>query len=339
MFPFKAEFYDKDQIIQTAMNKTYAELKVLNRNSFKYGPIFHSRNFDWKLNNQIIGCICKPDAYDLDILTDLFSEPARLQAIKNSQKNESKTSILEFFEKNKQTITDDAMKTFKNCKCCTNQPDHLRFRYHLREYIYKNYSYMECTTFKISWTSCILKAYSVKKVLDPSAGWGCRALGAFLAGVETYHGVDPNQKLRDSYNNITALIQKHSTKNVNFKFIEEDFLKENLTDNDYDAVFTGPPFFDYEIYSDDEKQSHKNKKNVDDWLENFLKPYVSKAFSKIRKNGKMFLYLSDIPGGNDYLQKTIFYINNFRGCKYEGCIAMNNGYGSQYWPLWVWSKF
>lgn len=106
-------------------------------------------------------------------------------------------------------------------------------------------------------------------VWDPCAGYGGRLVGAMAAGVR-YIGTDVepetvegNQKL------IEVLGGKH-----------EVHLSpaESFDPPKVDLVFTSPPYYDRERYSQRAEQSYKGR-SVDAWLNEFLRPVIEKAYS------------------------------------------------------------
>ena len=67
----------------------------------------------------------------------------------------------------------------------------------------------------------------------------------------------------------------------------------NLKEKDFDLVFTSPPFFKLESYTNNKKQSNKNYSTLKEWFENFLIISVKKACNVIIEGGHMALYISD----------------------------------------------
>jgi 16S rRNA G966 N2-methylase RsmD len=208
------------------------------------------------------------------------------------------------------------------------------FRHWLREAIYMLIP--ECTSFKISVTKAFLQYLGSSTVLDPSSGWGDRVLGAAAAGVEVYHGIDPNPLLRNSYDQILDFVRDHGV-GENYMILTEDFLQVNLGDNQYDTVFTSPPFFDYEIYSEDEKQSITGRTTLQEWMTGFLYPYIAKAWSLLIPGGILGLYISDTRSGKYVENMYNYVIKNLKGTSL-GIIAVADEKLNHAFPLWVWRK-
>jgi len=255
-----------------------------------------------------VSCVTKKTAYlKINRMTDFFSEYARIRA-----KIKGKLSPYEYWQRNKEKIIASHM----------NLADQ-------REAIYQ--ATPEATLFKISTTYRLLTYFKSKKVLDPSAGWGDRVLGAAYAGVDVYHGVDPNKDLRQAYDNILEYINM-----PNFSILTEDFLQTTLN-GEYDTVFTSPPFFDFEIYSTDNTQSIAGRSTIQDWQEKFYRPYLTKAWNALAKGGKMCIYVSDNKKITGLVSGT-FEVMESLGGQYAGAIAIVNDELTRPFPLWVWYK-
>jgi hypothetical protein len=262
-----------------------------------------------------VACVTQDQAayQDVNRLTDYFSEAARVRAnVKGF------VSPYEYWQKNKAFIK----KKFPNDV------------HGQREYLYEKTK--EANLFKISATYALLSYLKAHKVLDPSAGWGDRLLGAgFTPTVDVYHAVDPNTALVVPYNNMLKYLNVASTDD--FKVISADFLKVTIPDK-YDTVFTSPPFFDYEVYSDEQSQSISGRNSLTVWVEEFYTPYLTKAYDALVSGGRMCLYVSDTKSLKGFVAATLDIMNNVLGGDYEGVIAIVNEDLKRPFPLWVWRK-
>jgi hypothetical protein len=108
------------------------------------------------------------------------------------------------------------------------------------------------------------KRYGATKVLDPTAGWGGRALGAVNCGIE-YTGIDTNIELKPAYD-------KMFEGRDNIKMIWESCLEVDFSKLDFDFVLTSPPYVNVEEYE------HMTLwKNDDDFYKDFLIPLIDKC--------------------------------------------------------------
>lgn len=146
-----------------------------------------------------------------------------------------------------------------------------------------------CTEFSICRFMTIIDFLKPKSILDLCAGWGDRCIGAKLRNVR-YVGVDPNYELRFCYQSINygKMIYEPA------ETLSADFLLGYNMFQEYDMVFCSPPFFNYEIYSNDSVQSIAKFATYDIWLNEFIFKMVQLAKSVLNKNGYFVMYVGDI---------------------------------------------
>ena len=126
----------------------------------------------------------------------------------------------------------------------------------------------QLTNFKPTNLVSIIDKFKSTSILDFSAGWGDRLVAVLAKGqqVKSYVGVDPNPCLHPLYKKICDELNVH---NVDVQMIESPFETAIVPHKAYDLVFTSPPYFDLEVYSDVEGQSHMHG-NLQMWYDNFL---------------------------------------------------------------------
>lgn len=323
-FPYKKEFLNAEELWTNAVTLDLAQLKIINVPRGNKGWFSIPKEFKWEFQGQPVAIIVPKSAYDLvDKLVDYFSEEHRMRA-----QRKGCASPYDFYENNYNQVVTKALELQ------SKDMNGLPYRHWLREAVYMLIP--ECNAFKASVTKAFLKYIGSRAVLDPSAGWGDRLLGAAAGGINTYHGVDPNPLLRNAYDQMLNFIRQHGV-GQNFFVITEDFLQINLGSNTYDTVFTSPPFFDYEIYVDDVKQSITGRNTIEDWTTQFLYPYLNKAWNALVPGGILALYISDTRSGK-YVQNMYNYVNiNLRG-NFMGIIAVADENLGHAFPLWVWRK-
>lgn len=96
--------------------------------------------------------------------------------------------------------------------------------------------------FKSSTAKYIYKMFNAKNVLDFTAGWGGRLLGASSLGIQ-YTGIDTNINLKEGYDN---MIKDLDIKNCHMFY--EDCLSFPFDMIDPDLILTSPPYSNMEIY-------------------------------------------------------------------------------------------
>lgn len=100
------------------------------------------------------------------------------------------------------------------------------------------------TFFKMCNATYLYKKYHATKVLDFTAGWGGRMLGAINIGIE-YIGIDTNTNLKSGYDQMIELFGCEEK----CKMLWQSALEVDYSTLDYDFVLTSPPYEDIEIYS------------------------------------------------------------------------------------------
>lgn len=122
------------------------------------------------------------------------------------------------------------------------------------------------------------------KVLDFAAGWGARALAAMSLGLD-YTGIDPL-----TYNKINELIRFFDYNNIRLiDGCSEDNKLFDDFESKFDFIFSSPPYFDLEVYSDDDKQCYVKNNIYVKWLQQYWRPTVINC-SKIIAPGGHFGY-------------------------------------------------
>ena len=172
----------------------------------------------------------------------------------------------------------------------------------LRKYI--------ASQFRPSAAKAIYDYFEAETVLDFSMGWGDRLAGAHASKfVKRYVGFDPNKNLYENYMSQKKAygLENLSTGTYPTRAEDERISKHGeipYVDNDeYDLVFTSPPYFDKEKYDESDKQSYKMYKKFDDWMENFLFKTIDIRTAPLKVGGYLAINISDI-----YTRKKRYYI-------------------------------
>ena len=222
--------------------------------------------------------------------------------------------------------------------------DSLRTALSLRKYV--------ASQFKPSMDKAIYTEFNSVDVLDFSSGWGDRLCGFYATeGTRSYIGIDPNSRLHPSYaEQIKAYRNVSGEKKVEMHCATAETIE--LKAECVDTVFTSPPYFNIERYSEEATQSYKKYKKLDDWLELFLYKSLSTAWSALKPEGHMIINISDVYSNhtvNKICDNMNSYIEHQLGGSYVGGLGMQmsqrpnsgavkNKEGVFVEPLWVWSK-
>jgi len=149
--------------------------------------------------------------------------------------------------------------------------------------------------FKATTAKYLYQKYNATSVLDPTAGWGGRMLGAWSLGID-YTGIDTNIKMVDAYNNMMTFLKEESGfKNALFSddhkskldMIWESALDVDFSKLNYDFVLTSPPYVNLEIYEHMEPWESDQK-----FYTEFFIPLWQKCVDNIKKGGHVCFNIS-----------------------------------------------
>ena len=168
------------------------------------------------------------------------------------------------------------------------------------------------------------KDQEVINIYDPSAGWGGRLLGAM--GVRDdrrihYVGTDPNPdnfmvdsdsnkyaSIADFYNTKTYRGNPFFSETNTYEIFQEgseeiskhsDFQKYK---GKLDFIFTSPPYFNREAYSEDENQSYKKYgSSYESWRDGFLRETLKTCAEYLKPGRYMAWNVADLLVGGNYL--------------------------------------
>ena len=136
--------------------------------------------------------------------------------------------------------------------------------------------------FKATTAKYIYKKYGAKKVLDPTAGWGGRLLGAWAKNLD-YTGIDTNVSLKPAYDSMISFLKNDYFYGIfseppKMNMIFEDSLNVDFHQIDYDFVLTSPPYINLEIYEHMEEWKTKEL-----FYKDFFIPLFEKCMTNTRK--------------------------------------------------------
>ena len=186
--------------------------------------------------------------------------------------------------------------------------------------------------FKPSIAKAFYDYFGSVNVLDFSAGWGDRLAG-FYCGETTSHyvGIDPNTLNHPNYQRQVEFYEKQRTlfekeKKVDLISLPAEDVNFTEYKEHFDTVFTSPPYFNTEKYSEHETQSFRRYTEIDSWNKKFLHNSLERIFPAMKPGAILAINIADV-----YCAKKKGYLdicnpmNDFiksRGLKYRGCIGM-----------------
>ena len=178
-------------------------------------------------------------------------------------------------------------------------------------------------------------------VYDCSSGWGGRILGAMSTDRDLHYvGTDPNPDNIGRYERVAEYYNTHCFQSNPFWGKDKPNTYEVFQDgsevicdnpkfdkykNSLDFVFTSPPYFNREQYSQDENQSFKKFSAYEDWRDNFLKPTLTTAYTNLKNDRFLCWNIADIKIGEDKyisLEQDSIDIVKSLGGEYQGIYKM-----------------
>lgn len=134
--------------------------------------------------------------------------------------------------------------------------------------------------FKPSIAKFLYTKFKPTSVLDPTAGWGGRMLGAVTSNVK-YTGIDTNLSLKPIYDAMMAELGGDTT------MLWESCLDVDFSKIDYDMVLTSPPYINKEMY-----EYMKPFESSQAFYKNFLIPLITKCLAHVKNNGPVCININ-----------------------------------------------
>lgn len=135
-----------------------------------------------------------------------------------------------------------------------------------------------CNSFRPAVAYQVYHKYRPKSVLDFTAGWGGRLVGACAYGVPAYTGIDTNVNLLAPYGEMTEALQNMSETKIQMHFW--DAATFDYSRVEYDMVFTSPPYYMIERYT--HQPSYTSKRIMS---ERFYRPAITNSWLHLQPGG------------------------------------------------------
>jgi len=148
--------------------------------------------------------------------------------------------------------------------------------------------------FKATTAKYLYQKYNAKSVLDPTAGWGGRMLGAWALDID-YTGIDTNTEMKQAYDDMMEFLDKKNdfssdlfeVEKPNLKMIWQSALDVDFSEIDYDMVLTSPPYVNLELYEHMEPWESNEA-----FYKQFFIPLWQKCIDNIKKGGVVCFNIS-----------------------------------------------
>jgi len=204
--------------------------------------------------------------------------------------------------------------------------------------------------FRPSCAKCIYELFNAKDILDFSSGWGDR-LSAFMATGSTrkYVGIDPNATLFDGYTQQMGVMNGELGLHKDITMINAPAETAEVN-GEFDLIFTSPPYFNIERYTQEENQSFKKYRKLNVWLESFLFFSINKYWHNLKDGGILAINIGDVYSNhtvNQICDPMNQFIATLNGANYLGCIgykmqkrlrSKSDKEGIFAEPIWIWGK-
>lgn len=149
--------------------------------------------------------------------------------------------------------------------------------------------------FKSTTAKYLYKKYKATSVLDPTAGWGGRMLGAWSLGID-YTGIDTNVEMIPAYDAMMDFLKEETgfanglfaiDNGSKLKMIWQSCLDVDFSKIEYDFVLTSPPYINLEVYE------HMKLWNSDTaFYKEFFIPLWQKCVDNIKPSGHVCFNIS-----------------------------------------------
>lgn len=190
----------------------------------------------------------------------------------------------------------------------------------------KQFNYRLPTNFTAIYATAMFDYFKSKKVLNPCSGWGNELVGAILAGVEEYVGIDSNPLVFPGYKEIQEVF---GTDYTMIKGLFES-VAPTLNQNYFDTILTSPPYFEVEWYND-------SNPKYKDWITEFYIPFVQNCEKLLEPGGRLLLHFDDPTAGElkAFVEEQITKITKL---VYKGVIGSRGVYSEKIKTVWVYEK-
>lgn len=266
----------------------------------------------------------KAEIDNINSITDFFSEEVRVHC-----KFLNNLPIYNYYNQNINSIIDFLRRS--------NTPVSIE---ELREFLWSSRTgNRQCTTFKPKIIKYIIGMFGSRRVLDISAGWGDRLVGAMASDVDIYHGFDPNVSLQPKYAEIISFFQAVAVNpNIKCRVDPIPFETAQLDEGFYDLVMSSPPYFTMEIYTLESGQSTETATNEKDWYKSYLWAWIEKTKGALRNGGILALNIGQEQGKHYVNWLVEDLASPTSGFVYMGMLGYSNEDGKNPQAVFIWRR-
>lgn len=176
-------------------------------------------------------------------------------------------------------------------------------------------------------------------VYDPCGGWGGRLFGFLASDCREYVCCDPSTLTANGLNELYDKCRGGVHKSVIINCECQEDYKPKC--GHFDLVFTSPPYFDCERYSDEPTQSYIRYPTVIKWCAGFLEPLISNAYDALKPGGRFVLNIANTKNAPQLEELSLIFAD-MAGFKLEDTLKLTlssiAGKGVKYEPMFVFKK-
>ena len=170
------------------------------------------------------------------------------------------------------------------------------------------------------------KLTSESKVLDPCAGWGGRMLGCSTQ-INSYTAFEPSTKTYEGLKKQVEFIHRFRPEFSPTLHCMPYEDSEVLEDH-YDFALTSPPYYDTELYSEEETNSCVRYKTYADWRDNFYYPMIMNTLTQIKIGSSFVLNIGSRKYPlNKSLRELVHGDHRFQINKMDSMLSCSTGLG------------
>lgn len=160
-------------------------------------------------------------------------------------------------------------------------------------------------------------------VWDPSCGWSGRLAGAIACErVRKYIGCDPSTKTFKGLERMRAELvplARAMGRNLDVKLhklgSETKEMRDALPEGGVDAIFSSPPYFGQEEYSNEPTQSYMQFRTPDAWLNGFMRMTLDNCAYCLKPDGTLAVNIADVSDYSGNLEHDFLALAERRGWK------------------------
>ena len=165
---------------------------------------------------------------------------------------------------------------------------------------------------------------------DMSCGWGGRLLGAIACKkVRKYIGCDPGiktfkglERMRDELLPMARSMGRNLDVEMYRLGSQTKEMRRKLKPNSVDLVFSSPPYFVQERYSDDPTQSWKSYPDQESWLNGFVGATLDNCAYCLKPGGVLAINIANVSSYKGSLEDDFVALAKSKGLTYVETLSL-----------------